>query len=118
METIAQAAVSRKEWQKRVTRWKKSGLTAKVFAAELGINAGTLQYWQYKLKYGDRLDKPPRPGTRSDAIVASLVEVAAPAVATEAPRFEVELGNGRRVWVAVGFDGEALRMLLAILEAT
>jgi transposase len=117
MEIIARAAVSRGEWRKRVARWKSSGLTAKEFAAEVGINAGTLQYWQYKLKYGDRLDKPPQPGTRSDAIVASLVEVPAPAVSMVDQRFEVELGNGRRVWVAVGFDAEALRRLLAVLEA-
>jgi hypothetical protein len=106
-----------------VTRWNESGLTAKEFASEMGINPGTLQYWQYKLKYGDRLDKPPKPGPGSDAIVASLVEVPAPEAAAASEggvadqRFEVELGNGRRVRVAAGFDPAALRMLLAIVEA-
>lgn len=117
METIARAAVSRKEWRSRVARWNESGLTAKEFSAEQGINAGTLQHWQYKLKYGDRLDKPPKPGTQSNAIVASLVEVAAPDVAEVDQRFEIELGNGRRVRVGAGFDAEALRRLLAVVEA-
>jgi len=30
--------VSRDEWAKRVERWKDSGLTAKEFASEVGIN--------------------------------------------------------------------------------
>jgi hypothetical protein len=36
--------MSRAEWQKRVERWRDSGLSAEQFAAELGINAGTLKY--------------------------------------------------------------------------
>jgi hypothetical protein len=39
---------NRDEWQKRIERWSDSGLSAKQFAAETGINAGTLQYWKYK----------------------------------------------------------------------
>jgi DNA-binding transcriptional regulator YiaG len=38
------------EWAKRVERWQDSGLTAKEFAAELNVNAGTLSYWKYKLR--------------------------------------------------------------------
>ncbi len=34
-------AVGREEWAKRVERWRDGGLTAKEFAAELGINAGS-----------------------------------------------------------------------------
>jgi hypothetical protein len=34
---------SRDEWAKRVERWRDSGLRAEQFAAELGINAGTLK---------------------------------------------------------------------------
>ena len=38
------------EWAKRVERWQESGLTAKEFAAEFNVNAGTLSYWKYKLR--------------------------------------------------------------------
>jgi hypothetical protein len=121
METIARAAVSRREWRKRVARWKESGLTAKEFGADAGINPAMLYFWNYKLKYGDRLDKPPKPGTQSDAIVASLVEVPVPSAAAVPDvsdrRFEVEMSNGRRVRMAAGFDPEALRVLLAIVES-
>src|SRR5437764_7112948 len=41
---------SRDEWLKRVERWKESGPTAKEFADETGINAGTLQFWRYTLR--------------------------------------------------------------------
>jgi DNA-binding CsgD family transcriptional regulator len=36
---------ARAEWAKRVERWKDSGLTAKEFAAELGINPRSLVFW-------------------------------------------------------------------------
>jgi hypothetical protein len=49
--------------------------------------------------------------------LASLVEVQAPMVAAVDQRFEIVLGNGRRVRVGVGFDTEALRALVAVLEA-
>jgi len=38
----ARERTSRAEWQKRIERWSDSGLSAEQFAAELGINAGTL----------------------------------------------------------------------------
>ena len=47
-DDMARARADREEWRKRVERWKGSGLTAKEFAAETGINAGNLQFWQYK----------------------------------------------------------------------
>ena len=115
---MARARVGRDEWRKRVQRWKDSGLTAKEFAAETGLNAGTLQFWRYKLK------QPVRPAaarTRrkasSDEILASLVEVRGLTVVAVDQRFEVELGNGRRVRVGIGFDAEALRALITVLEA-
>jgi DNA-binding transcriptional regulator YiaG len=47
---MASTRTSREEWRKRVERWRDSGLTAEQFAAEMGLNAGTLQFWKYKLK--------------------------------------------------------------------
>lgn len=114
---MASARAGRDEWQKRVQRWKDSGLTAKEFAAETGINAGTLQFWRYKLKHLVRPVARTKRKASSDQILASLVEVRAPAVAAIDQRFEIELGNGRRVRVGVGFDTEVLRTLIAVLEA-
>lgn len=115
---MARARVDRDEWRRRVERWKDSGLTAKEFAAETGINAGTLQFWQYKLKGGARPTKRSRPRPPADTILSSLVEVRAPVTTIADQRFEIELVNGRRVRVAAGFEPTALKTLLAMLEAT
>jgi len=114
---MARARAGRDEWQKRVQRWKDSGLTAREFAAETGINAGTLQFWRYKLKHGIRPAARTKRKPPSNEILASLVEVRAPVVADDDRRFEIELGNGRRVRVGSGFDAETLRSLIAVLEA-
>ena len=39
---MARTRLDRDEWRRRVERWKDSGLTAKEFAAETGINAGNI----------------------------------------------------------------------------
>ena len=110
-----QPRTSAEEWQKRVERWRDSGLPADQFAAELGINAGTLKFWGYKLKKSKRESasdvravKEMRP-----APAPSFVEVRA---MTSASAFEVELGNGRRVRVPTDFDVDALGRLLSVLE--
>jgi len=114
---MARARAGREEWQKRVQRWKESGLTAKEFAAETGINAGTLQFWRYKLKGGTRSPARTNAKAPSNEILASLVEVRAPTITSVDQRFEIELGNGRRVRVGGAFDADALRALIAVLEA-
>jgi hypothetical protein len=59
-DDMARARADRDEWRRRIARWKESGLTAKEFAADAGINAGTLQFWQYKLKRGERPTRRPK----------------------------------------------------------
>lgn len=114
---MAGKRASRDEWRKRVDRWKDSGLTAKEFAAETGINAGTLQFWRYKLMRGTPASARRRARRAAASIVSSLVEVR-PAPAAEETRFEIELGNGRRVRVPLVFDATTLRSLLSVLDAT
>lgn len=117
---MARARVGRDEWRKRVQRWKESGLSAKEFAAEVGINAGTLQFWRYKLKRADCVPGRRTPRSLSAAtILPSLVEVRAPLAAAPAidQRFEIELANGRRVRVGRDFDADSLRALVTALEA-
>jgi hypothetical protein len=112
---MAGKRASREEWRKRIDRWKDSGLTAKEFAAETGINAGTLQCWKYKLKRKGPARR--RRGSAAPSILSSIVELRPATGATES-RFEIELGNGRRLRVPAAYDGSALKTLLAILEAT
>ena len=108
---------SRDEWQKRVDRWKESGLTAKEFASETGINAGTLQFWQYKLKKGESKVRSRRLTRTQASILSSIVEVPTPG-AIQDSRFEIELRNGRRLRVPAVFDVSAFTAPLGILDGT
>lgn len=108
---------SRDEWQKRVDRWKESGLTAKEFASETGVNAGTLQFWQYKLKRGEPKVRGRRAASAEPSILSSIVEVRPSVVATDS-RFEIEFGNGRRLRVPSAFDAAGLKALLALLDGS
>jgi hypothetical protein len=113
---MGEARASRDEWRKRVERWKDSGLTAKEFAAETGLNAGTLQFWRYKLKKTDAVGARRRSPAVVAPAVSSIVEVAATRTAVD-PRVEIELRNGRLLRVPASFESSALKALLAILEA-
>ncbi|HEX4469907.1 MAG TPA: hypothetical protein VH080_10245 [Gemmatimonadaceae bacterium] len=110
-----QARTSAGEWQKRIERWRESGLTADQFAAELGINAGTLRFWGYKLnkaKSGES-DGATAQRERKKTTAPTFVEVR-----TEGrdAGFELELSRGRRLRVPQGFDAKALVRLLAVLD--
>jgi hypothetical protein len=112
---MAGRRANRDEWQRRVQRWTDSGLTAKQFATETGINAGTLQFWKYKLA---RPSEPLRPGRKRvpEPAVSSLVEVRPVSVVRD-DRIEIELNNGRRLRVPPRFDADAVKALVFALEA-
>jgi hypothetical protein len=105
-------------WAKRIARWRESGLTAKEFAAEIGVNVHSVWNWSRRFP---RVDAPvARRGSR-ELVPARVewVEVAAPSTSV-APvsGFEVLLLGGERVVrVPADFDGDALRRLLAVVEA-
>jgi transposase-like protein len=114
---MASKRQTRDEWRKRVDRWKASGLTAAEFAAETGINAGTLQFWRYKLSKAAREATAKKDRRPDVGLAASLIELRPPVPAVGDARFEIELANGRRIRVPVVFDGGALRTLISALEA-
>jgi transposase-like protein len=89
-----------------VSHWKRSGLSAREFAARVGINPRTLERWSYELGRRAR-------GERETAL-ATIVEVRGTSSVDQ--RFEVELSGGRRVRVPSSFDAEALRRLVTALE--
>ena len=119
---------TRELWSKRVERWKDSGLSAREFASEMGINPHTLSYWSWKLG-----KKPSRARTKRKPL--GFVEVVAetnvlngprredPAVVPERGKddrpepLEVILRDDVRIRVPVRFDAEALRRVVATLGA-
>jgi len=109
---------SREEWAKRVARWKDSGLTAKEFATELGINPRSLTFWKWQLGKGSERSAASSAVTvksdkESTTRTLPLIELAQPSAPA---RFELELGGGRRVTIPATFDADALRRLLAVLD--
>jgi hypothetical protein len=121
---------TREEWAKRVERWGDSGLTAKEFAAETGINERTLTYWKWRLRpeagRGERRSRrrPPAflelvgpPGAVGGLAAPAVVSPATGKVGGEVSELlEVVLGNGRRIRVPVHFEADTLRRLVELLE--
>ncbi|MGO9837885.1 MAG: IS66 family insertion sequence element accessory protein TnpA [Polyangiaceae bacterium] len=106
---------SRETWAKRVERWKDSGLTAKEYAAELGVNAHSLSWWKWRLSSAPgESGRRPRKARRPDT-AAPLTFVELPAASAEP--LEVVLPSSLRVRVPSGFDATALRRLLDVLVA-
>jgi transposase len=104
------------EWQKRIERWNDSGLSAEQFAAELGINVGTLRHWKYFLaKQGRGSVSARAPMASASALVEVRASGAATATVSPSP-FELELGAARKLRIPPQFDAVALERLLAVLE--
>ena len=110
----------REVWRKRVERWRASGLTAREFAAEIGVNANSLQHWGWLLQQEERRGGAARRPPAADG--RGFVEVVAqadPPPLTAAPDpIEVVLRDGIRLRVSAGFDADLLRRVVAALEAT
>ena len=107
----------RDEWAERVGRWRRSGLTANEFARSVGINAGTLTYWACRLGRDRRLRDAasPRSAVSLPAPQSEFVELLT--AGGRDSRFELDLGNGRRLHIPASFEPAALERLLAVLEA-
>jgi transposase len=114
---------SREVWTKRVERWHDSGLSAKEFASEVGVNANRLQTWGWRLAAERRRTERPA-GRKAEAL--QWVEVAAPTKESKpAPtpprpgepgeKLELVLANGHLVRVPARLEAEVLRRLLAVV---
>lgn len=123
------ARENREVWAKRVERLADSGLTAKEFAAEIGVNVNTLSGWRWRLGSGGESRSPARsvpaflevvaePGAGGGSTVSPVAKqplAATPAAVAEP--LELILRGGHRVRVPVHFDASALRRLVDALEA-
>ena len=106
----------RREWARRVQRWRRSGLTAGEFSESIGVKPGTLKYWAWRLGREARpanTDRTTTGGCRRRTPTA-FVELLSEGVADG--RFELELTGGRRLRIPVGFEPDALERLLAVVE--
>jgi transposase len=102
---------SRAQWTRTVAQWKRSGLTAEVFAEQQGLNVHSLRGWSSALQ---------RPSvTTSHTGFARVVAIDSAATRPAEPAMvEVVLASGRVVRVGKGFDPGLLREVVAALEAS
>lgn len=123
---------NRAEWAKRVERWKDSGLTAKEYAAETGLNASTLSYWKWRLGSEAGADARPsgtrsRPQRRSSSsrkprsrgrAMARFAELPAELVTVSAPPAMLEVVLGElSVRVPVALDEATLTRVVRAVGA-
>jgi transposase len=107
------AETGRARWTERVEQWKRSGLTAREYAARTGLNAGTLSYWKWRLSRDARAPKAPVRARKRRAGEPTLVELTPVSVVDE--RVEIELSNGHRLRVPARLDAQALSRLVEIV---
>lgn len=121
------ARTTREQWERRVARWRRSGLTTREFAAREGLRASTLAYWRWRLKTESRSEL--QTGAAGSAATAGAVRMremaSAPAdfvgfevVAAPAGGRDVEIivDGALRVRVAPGFDEATLRRVVSVLR--
>jgi hypothetical protein len=102
---------------KRVERWRDSGLSAKQYAAEIGVDVSRLRHWGWRLgKRKTIADPPVPPATAISDLQFVEVPPAASASVSEAEPIEIVAASGLRVRVPRRFDIDALRLILQAIR--
>ena len=107
----------REVWIKRVDRWRDSGLSAKEFAEQAGVDSDRLRHWKWRLA---------REGVEPKATSVESAAVSAPLAFVEVtptpPRgrddegIEILAPSGFRIRVPERFDAETLRRVLVAVR--
>jgi hypothetical protein len=95
-------------WRQMLRRWRQSKLAVRAFCALHELAEPSFYAWRRLIAQRDH-------EVAARATPAFVPVHVVPATATHAP-FEIVLGNGRIVRVGNGFDADALRQLLVVLE--
>jgi len=113
-----------RQWAARITRWQRSGLTAKEFGRREGFRGNQLSWWKWHLSkraktttLAQRRRRTATPKTAASQPVAFVEARLAAAVPTlPAATVEILLGNGRVLRVPQGCDGVWLVQVLTAAE--
>ncbi|WP_438032220.1 IS66 family insertion sequence element accessory protein TnpA [Sorangium sp. So ce204] len=106
---------STRTWRDRVARWHKSGHSARVFAEQEGVNAGTLYSWSRRLgmkrsEYRQRSEKATLP-----ALLPVVVAAPASTTPSSGAALEIVLPDGAVVRVPPSFDEDTLARVVRAL---
>lgn len=110
------ARTPREVWAKRVERWQSSELTAKEFAAEIGVNDRTLAHWKWILGK-EATTRSPAGRRRDRGAVVKFTEVAVePTALTSGSPIEIVVGGALVIRVDRQFDEDTLRRVLGVVR--
>ena len=105
-------------WRDHIAGWKSSGLSLRLYSERHGLKAGTLGYWNSRLKAQAAAPLTSSAGSETAATFLA-VHVAEPAVSVPEPRdegVELILPGGYVVRIGRGFDAVTLDRLLDVVE--
>ena len=106
-----------------LARWRRSGLTQRVFAAREGIAVSTITWWAYVFRHAARpamstgQRKRRRPSRRQPAGPAFLEVKMSTAAPPQTSPLEILMRSGHVIRVPSHFDAAGLRAVMAALES-
>ena len=110
------ARASREIWIKRIERWRESGLGAKEFAEQVGVEVDPLRHWKWRLATEDRATNAASAASTTPAPFPFVEVTPTPAENREDTIIEVVAPSGFCIRVPVRFDAETLRRVLAVVR--
>lgn len=114
---MARSARCRSWWRSTVARWKKSGLTAREFAAREDLSQSTLRWWSSVLNRGTRAQRGSSATQEPTGTAIVPIEIEVPR-SSPVSRTRVQIAVGDVVVSAeVGTDPEYLGALCTALGA-
>ena len=99
-------------WQRLIERWQASGLSVRTFCERQRLAVPSFYAWRRRLQQSDRL----APAAQATAPVTFLPVHVRDDPPDQRPPLELVLASGQCLRIPPGFDPDALRALLAVLE--
>jgi hypothetical protein len=97
-------------WRQLIDQWQRSGLTVRDFCQRQHVPVPSFYAWRRTLRQRDGSACPVAPPVTFLPVHVRPDDRDAP------PPLELVLANGRRLCIPLGFDPNALRALLTVLE--
>jgi hypothetical protein len=107
---------SREVWIKRIERWRESGLGAKEFAQQAGVEVDRLRHWKWRLAKENRATNAASADSTPSSPFPFVEMTPTPAKDRDDPIIEVVAPSGFCIRVPVRFDADTLRRVLAVVR--
>jgi hypothetical protein len=107
---------SREVWIKRIERWRDSGLGAKEFAEQVGVDVDRLRHWKWQLGKENRATNAASADSTRSAPFPFVEVTPTPVEDRQDAIIEVVAPSGFCVRVPARFDVDTLRRVLAVVR--